>query len=140
MKEHDNKASPKNSTAPSSSFLARAKSRSNLSLKSNSGEKNRADTSYFVIKTIADGFNSGRAYHFQAKSLEESQTVIHKLSKAVGNAKAKVEDHFSFRNTQAKAKLIYNTLTFQIMVAFLIIAVRIRPLSHAQQPIQHARI
>ena len=37
-------------------------------------------------------------------------------------------------------QIIRDLGTGQIMVALLIIAVRIRPLSHAQQPIQRARL
>ncbi len=130
IKKFGNKPSPKHlATTQSSRFLARAVSKSNLALnKSNSGEKSRDDTdeSYLLIKKIADGFNSGRAYHFQAKSLEQCQTVVQVLSKAVEIAKAKVEDHFLVRSAQAKVKMIYDTMAFQIMAAFLIIAVRIR--------------
>jgi hypothetical protein len=81
--------------------------------------------SFLQIKTTTDGFNSGRVYYLQTRSLEQCQTIVQELTRAVERAKAKIENLPLFRSTQAKLKIIYNTMTFQIMVAFLIITVRI---------------
>jgi hypothetical protein len=76
------------------------------------------------IKTIHDGFNSGRVYFLQTKSEELRRTVVRDILNAVENSKVEKASKSHFRSAQAKVERIYSTMQFQIAVAILIIAVR----------------
>jgi hypothetical protein len=132
MKELEEKTSPCAQSNRTTSWSTKMMNRKNSIL---DDEKiNRAEVesmeneskSFLQIKTKADGFNSGREYYLQARSTDQCLTIVHKLTKAVDSAKAEVEVPQMFRTTQKKLRMIYNTMAFQLMVAFLIITVRTR--------------
>ena len=78
---------------------------------------------FIQIKTTPDGFNSGRTYYLQTKSEELRQAVVDDVSRAVENAKSRLAGFSWFRNTQKRVGRVYNSMRFQVGVAFLIIAV-----------------
>jgi hypothetical protein len=77
----------------------------------------------FQIKTDQDGFNSGRTYYLQTNSKVERQDIIEELDHIVEKAKSKKAASSMLHGMQHKIRKIYNSYSFQMMVAFLIITV-----------------
>ena len=92
---------------------------------------------FIQIKTTPDGFNSGRTYYLQTKSEELRQAVVDDVSRAVESAKSRLAGFSWFRNTQKRVGRVYNSMRFQIGVAFLIIAVSNRVDISVSSPIQN---
>jgi hypothetical protein len=80
----------------------------------------------FQIKTVADGFNSGRVYYLQAESKEMRDGTIEALRKLISHAKTKAKGTSRFICSQEVARCIYESPAFQAISALLIIVVRHR--------------
>ena len=77
------------------------------------------------IKTMAEGFNSGRTYFLQAISDEQCYTIVQRLEKAVKDAVQRAAATSRFRASQATVKQFYCSMFFQGTIAFLIITVNL---------------
>ena len=78
----------------------------------------------FQIRTVPDGFNSGRVYYLQAESREVGEEIIEKLRKLTSNAKTKANGASRFIRSQQIVRGFYESPAFQIISALLIIVVR----------------
>eukprot|EP00291_Cryptomonas_curvata_P012215 CAMPEP_0172202658 /NCGR_PEP_ID=MMETSP1050-20130122/30796_1 /TAXON_ID=233186 /ORGANISM="Cryptomonas curvata, Strain CCAP979/52" /LENGTH=244 /DNA_ID=CAMNT_0012880677 /DNA_START=80 /DNA_END=810 /DNA_ORIENTATION=- len=74
------------------------------------------------IKTIPEGFNSGRTYHLQADSEEQGSAIASQLEKISKDVKHHAEAKSRFQKSQEKVKAIYCSLPFQTTIAILIIS------------------
>ena len=77
------------------------------------------------IKTVPEGFNSGRTYFLQANSEEQSHKLVERLQKNVNDAMQRAAVKSRFQTSQEKVKKIYCSLFFQGMITFLIISVNL---------------
>ena len=83
-----------------------------------------ANSPLFQIKTIPDGFNSGRTYSLQCESEEQLHNIMDLLEKNIHDAKKRVEARSRLRKSQDKVRKVYTSMLFQCGVAVLIMAVR----------------
>jgi hypothetical protein len=80
------------------------------------------------IRTIPDGFNSGRAYYLRAPLNESSKTIeelVHRLSLASQAAKLRTRRKSLLLRSQDEVKIVQGSFAFQIIIAALIIAVKL---------------
>lgn len=77
----------------------------------------------FQLKTIPDGFNSGRTYNLQAASDEQCRTVCESILRLSRRAREEAAATSSIRRAQARVAAMYESTAFQSGVAVLIIAV-----------------
>ncbi len=77
----------------------------------------------FQLKTISDGFNSGRTYFFQAASDEQCRVVCESLSRHSHRARVDATATSSIRRAQQRVAEVYESTPFQSAVAVLIITV-----------------
>lgn len=94
------------------------------------GERRGAGVRFLAIqiRTIPDGFNSGRAYYLRASLNDSSKTtedLVQRLSFASQAAKLRTRRKSLFLRSQDAVKVVQGAFTFQIMIAALIIAVRL---------------
>jgi hypothetical protein len=75
------------------------------------------------LKTISDGFNSGRTYNLQAASDEQCRVVCESLTRLARRAREDAATISSIRRAQARVAAVYESTLFQSGVALLIIAV-----------------
>ena len=75
------------------------------------------------LKTIPDGFNSGRTYNLQAASDEQCRTVCESILRLSRRAREEAAATSSIRRAQARVAAMYESTAFQSGVAVLIIAV-----------------
>jgi hypothetical protein len=79
------------------------------------------------IKTIADGFNSGRTYYFSTREGTNPelsrQKIIAKLSENVVKAQRKAEAKSRFQKSQEPIQRLQKSMLFQTAVAVLIMMV-----------------
>lgn len=94
------------------------------------GERRGAGVRFLAIqiRTIPDGFNSGRAYYLRASlndSSKRTEDLVQRLSLASQAAKLRTRRKSLFLRSQDAVKVVQGSFTFQIMIAALIIAVRL---------------
>jgi hypothetical protein len=78
----------------------------------------------FQIRTIPDGFNSGRVYYLQAENREVCDGIIEKMRKLISNAKTKADGTSRYIRSQNIARGMYESPAFQTLSSLLIIVVR----------------
>jgi hypothetical protein len=77
----------------------------------------------FQIRTIPDGFNSGRIYYLQADSAELCETCVCELLKIVKLAKRKATKASRFKRGQKLMRTAFESTVFQCLSSLLIILV-----------------
>ena len=77
----------------------------------------------FMIKTIAEGHNSGRNYYLQASSMEQCMGTVKLIKSLSKRAREKAAAQTRFARVQLKARKFYSSHWFQSGSATLIIAV-----------------
>jgi hypothetical protein len=79
------------------------------------------------IKTIADGFNSGRTYYFSTRDGTNPefrrQNIVSKLSEIVVKAQRKAQAKSRFQKSQEMVQRLQKSMLFQTAVAVLIMLV-----------------
>jgi hypothetical protein len=75
------------------------------------------------LKTIPDGFNSGRTYYLQAASDEQCYDVCESLSRLARRAREDDAATSCIRLAQERVAAVYESTPFQAAVALLIITV-----------------
>ena len=93
------------------------------SLASNNSFATRFMSRVFQIRTIQDGFNSGRTYYFQTDSKENCEIISDDLRKYAVCAKKRAEKLSKFQKSQNIALAVYESTHFQAFSAFLIVMV-----------------
>jgi hypothetical protein len=93
----------------------------------------------FQLKTIPNGFNSGRTYYFQAASDEQCRVVCQSISCQSRRAREDAAKISSIRRAQARVAAMYESTTFQSGVAVLIVTVHtpsahLRPVETKHDP------
>ena len=78
----------------------------------------------FRIKTVPDGYNSGRTYFLRAQSDESCELIVSQLSKAATDAKQKLNVLSKFQKSQEIAKSIFFSAAFQSGSCLLILTVQ----------------
>ena len=86
-------------------------------------EESMMAVSAFQIRTVADGFNSGRIYYFQVDSKEERDATIEKIRIIADGAKIKAVETSRYIKFQILARTLYESTPFQILSTSLIILV-----------------
>ena len=81
----------------------------------------------FQIRTMVDGFNSGRTYYLQAESAEICQEIVRNLSKYVVASRKRADKASKFRRGQKVLLTFYESAPFQLVSSLLIILVSIFP-------------
>ncbi len=79
----------------------------------------------FQLRTVQDGYNSGRIYYFQVDTKEERDGAIEEIKNLVHVAKIKAEGASKLIKSQNFARWIYESFAFQVISALLIVVVRI---------------
>jgi hypothetical protein len=87
------------------------------------------------LKTIPDGFNSGRTYYLQAASDEQCRAVCESISRLARRAREEAAATSRIRRAQAHVAAVYDSTPFQSAVALLIITVIFLPARRCYQPI-----
>jgi hypothetical protein len=77
-----------------------------------------------LIKTIPDGFNSGRVYYVRVALEQQERSLCDQLSTAVAAAKKLTFRKSWYHRSRDSLKSFYDSLSFQASMAVLIIAVR----------------
>jgi hypothetical protein len=78
----------------------------------------------FQIRTIAEGFNSGRTYSLETESVTLRRSIVSKLEVCVSECKQRVGAKSKFQELQTQVRNVYRSTPFQGTVAILIILVR----------------
>jgi hypothetical protein len=81
----------------------------------------------FQIRTLTDGFNSGRTYYLHGNSADECKEVVGILRKLVDSARKRAEKNSKLREIQKWLRSVYDSYMFQIFSSFLIILVTALP-------------
>jgi len=75
----------------------------------------------FQIRTIPDGFNSGRIYYLQADSAELCETIVFDLLKIVKVARRRAAKASKFMRGQKLMRTVFESTIFQYLSSLLII-------------------
>ena len=89
--------------------------------------ENELEKSCIQIRTLPDGFNSGRTYYLQTNSEIHRSCVVNDILKAVDEAKTRYAATSFFRSSQLRILRVYDTMQFQVLVALLIMTVSLLP-------------
>ena len=84
------------------------------------------------LETSQDGYNSGRVYQLRARSAKDFEDIEEDIKKLSSIARAKAEAKSKFRKSQEVVARIFNSDSFQLLSAILIIAVSSSSLLHGQ--------
>jgi hypothetical protein len=103
-----------------------------IQIKSSNPEDSYTKT--FVIKTLADGHNTGRHYYFLANSTEICSEATRILHRAAKKARFRAVAKSRFARAQFTVRKIYESYLFTHISAALIIAVLARPARHFSFP------
>jgi hypothetical protein len=79
------------------------------------------------IKTIPEGFNSGRTYYLKTSSDDNGNLIISKLETAIRHHRKKHEIHTRFEKSQKSVKKFISSTFFKSASCLLILAVRNTP-------------
>ncbi len=77
----------------------------------------------FQIRTLLDGYNSGRAYYIKASSEIECADLINKLATSVQAAKRAKDAKTRFEKSQERVRVVYRSSLCQSITAIMIVAV-----------------
>jgi hypothetical protein len=77
----------------------------------------------FQIRTLTDGFNSGRTYYLHSNSAKECEEIVRNLRNLVDLARKRAENDSKFRESQKWMRSIYDSYVFQFCSSTLIILV-----------------
>jgi hypothetical protein len=75
------------------------------------------------VKTVQQGFNSGRTYYIHADSEHHREQVVQELTKASAKSLARKLAASRFRSSQRYVRAFYESARFQILVGVLILTV-----------------
>lgn len=75
------------------------------------------------VKTILDGYNSGRTYYLVTNNQLECMQLCVELSRLSRDAKQRKEAKGRFEKSQDWVRQLYNSFVFQVLAALLIFAV-----------------
>ena len=79
----------------------------------------------FQIRTLTNGFNSGRTYYLHSNSADECKEVVGILRKIVEIARKRAEKYSKFRESQKWLRSVYDSSIFQLCSSFLIVLVHV---------------
>jgi hypothetical protein len=79
----------------------------------------------FQIRTLVNGFNSGRTYHLHSNSVDECDEVVGNLRMLVEIAVKRAYKESKFRESQKWLRTIYESNIFQFFSSFLIVLVKL---------------
>ncbi len=85
----------------------------------------------FKIRTLIDGYNSGRTYYLKASSDEQCADIVKLLTQSAKAAKKAREAKTRFETSQEQVRDVYHSPLCQSFVAFMIVAVRTLSFGHA---------
>jgi hypothetical protein len=85
----------------------------------------RGSSKLLQIKTIPDGFNSGRTYYVRFNSNVLCCDIVLELSSKANEARNKLLKLSQFQKQQEAVRIVFTSKYFQSTVAFLIFLVRI---------------
>ena len=88
----------------------------------------------FQIRTLTDGFNSGRTYYLNSGSAKECKEVVGNLRTLVELARKRAENDSKFRESQKWLRAAYNSSIFQLCSSALIVLV---PTKHTPYRLDH---
>ena len=77
----------------------------------------------FQIRTLVDGYNSGRTYYLKASSEDECAEVVKLLRSAAKTARKIKEAKTRFEKSQERVRVVYQSTIIQTIVAAMIVAV-----------------
>ncbi len=80
-------------------------------------------TNTLQIKTIREGYNSGRTYYLRSKTDTDCRLLIESLNKLAKIARSKAEVRSRLERIQLKFRTFYSFTAFQAATVLLIIAV-----------------
>ena len=80
-------------------------------------------TNTMQIKTIREGYNSGRTYNFRSKSDADSRLLIEAWNGLASIARSKADVRSQFEMIQLKFRNLYNASSFQAIIVLLITTV-----------------
>jgi hypothetical protein len=83
----------------------------------------QGQTNTLQIKTIREGYNSGRTYFLRSNTDADCQLLIEKLSRLAKIARSKAEVRSQLEMVQLKLRTFYNSTSFQAVTVLLITAV-----------------
>ena len=83
----------------------------------------------FKIRTLIDGYNSGRTYYLKASNDEQCANIVKQLSQSAKAAKKAKEAKTRFERSQERVRDVYHSAPCQSFVACMIVAMRIFPAS-----------
>jgi hypothetical protein len=90
------------------------------------GSAGRGATS-FQIRTLTDGFNSGRTYYLHSNTADECKEVFEVLRKFAEIARKRAEKYSKFRESQKWLRAVYDSNMFQLGSSLLIVMVTPTP-------------
>jgi hypothetical protein len=76
-----------------------------------------------VVSTELDGYNSGRQYQFQSDTQEACSRLVQQLKRMAAEARKREAGKTKFRNSQVRLARIINSIPFQAVITFIILAV-----------------
>ena len=77
----------------------------------------------FLIRTVENGYNSGRTYYIKLHTKDELDSSISMIKALVNSARKKAEVASRFNTAKLIARAVYESTTFQVLSGFLIILV-----------------
>ena len=77
----------------------------------------------FLIRTVENGYNSGRTYYIKLHTKDELDSSISMIKALVNSARKKAEVASRFNTAKLIARAVYESATFQVLSGFLIILV-----------------
>jgi hypothetical protein len=92
--------------------------------KRNEENEDEADCT-LEIKTLQDGYNSGRVFKLRVISKKDQSAIIEGLTRFSAHEREKIEAKSKYKKTQDKIAAIINSSTIQMFLASLITVVRL---------------
>jgi hypothetical protein len=83
----------------------------------------------FVIQTLMDGYNSGRAYRVRAMSAKDCSLLMDEISRISSGARERSLARSRFGRIQERVRAVFTSSPAQKFIALLIFAVRSLPSS-----------
>ena len=128
--QNDDDSSSPEDLSMKAEYEKRAASRNCSSISESKKVKLRND---FYIRTLINGYNSGRVYYLKASNEIECGEIVRKLSESAKTARKAMEAKTRFEKSQERVRLIYHSALCQSIVALMIVVVR--PQQHSPNQI-----
>jgi hypothetical protein len=80
-------------------------------------------TNTMQIKTIGEGYNSGRTYYLRSKTDADGRLLIEALNRLANIARSKADVRSQLEMVQLKFRSVYNTTSVQTIIILLITTV-----------------